>query len=182
MTRLKTQLVQPDVQADPSRLSGRITWHRDPGTPSLELELGTSSLSLAQLKGWLPGRGDLWSAIQGNLGDGGTLLLNRVKAGYRLGGSSQKTVEPFQPVHMDQVQDVKFDIELYLTQYKNAVHMNWAYKKNLFKPEALAHMATQFTQLLDYFSQNPGQSLSHQRADTAKPVKKRRLGRPRPKE
>jgi len=67
--------------------------------------------------------------------------------------------EHFVPHHIDRVQDVKFDLEGYLTEYSDGIDAYWVYKKNMFETHTLAYMMNQYLILLDVFSRNPGFSL-----------------------
>jgi len=62
----------------------------------------------------------------------------------------------FSPQHLEKAQDVKFDIEPYLTEYRNGIDILCVYKKSLFKPATIAYMFEEYQRLLDHFSQNPG--------------------------
>ncbi|MGE5342507.1 MAG: amino acid adenylation domain-containing protein [Candidatus Omnitrophota bacterium] len=60
-----------------------------------------------------------------------------------------------EPVHIDNFQETKFDLELYLTEYKNGIHIFWSYKKKLFKPETIVYMVNEYIKLLDFFTLHP---------------------------
>jgi tyrocidine synthetase-3 len=66
--------------------------------------------------------------------------------------------EPIEKPHAENYIEVKFDLEPYITEYKNGLQIYWSYKKNLFRPETIAYIAKEYIQLMDYFSRNPGES------------------------
>jgi non-ribosomal peptide synthetase component F len=70
----------------------------------------------------------------------------------------EAAIESFEPVHLEEVQDVKFDLEVYVTEYTNGIEMSWVYKKNMFKPATVDYMIRQYINQLEFFGKNPGQS------------------------
>ncbi len=66
-----------------------------------------------------------------------------------MGDTAGRELEPFTPSHPGQVQDVKFDLEPYVTEYRNGIDMYWAYKKSMFHPAAVESMVKQYIELLD---------------------------------
>jgi amino acid adenylation domain-containing protein len=58
--------------------------------------------------------------------------------------------------HMDS-QDVKFELEPYITQYKNGILMHWVDKKNLFRTSFIQYMVEEYIKLVDFFIGNPHQ-------------------------
>jgi acyl carrier protein len=50
--------------------------------------------------------------------------------------------------HMQVQRDVKFDIVLYITEYKNGIEMQWHYKMSLFKPESIESIAGKYLKLM----------------------------------
>jgi hypothetical protein len=67
----------------------------------------------------------------------------------------------FEHHHIAQVQDVKFDLEPYVTEYKNAIQMYWVYKRKLFKPENIEHIIEEYIKLLDFFTTGLHKSYKH---------------------
>ncbi|MCK4761088.1 MAG: hypothetical protein KAW12_02745, partial [Candidatus Aminicenantes bacterium] len=65
-------------------------------------------------------------------------------------------LEPFDSYHIEQAQDVKFDIEVYITEYRDGIDMYWAYKKNMFEPATIAHMVDLYIELAQFATGNPG--------------------------
>ncbi len=60
--------------------------------------------------------------------------------------------------HIPDISDVKFDIELYITQYKNAIDIIWTYRKNMFHPDSIDFLMKDYIELVEFFSRNPGES------------------------
>ncbi|HLP62423.1 MAG TPA: amino acid adenylation domain-containing protein, partial [Candidatus Deferrimicrobium sp.] len=62
------------------------------------------------------------------------------------------------PFHSENYHDTKFDLEPYVTEYKNGIHINWSYKKNVFKPGTIAFIADEYIKIIDFFTNNPSKS------------------------
>ncbi len=60
--------------------------------------------------------------------------------------------------HIPGISDVKFDIELYIAEYKNAIDIIWTYRKNMFHPDSIDFMMKEYIELVEFFSRNPGES------------------------
>ncbi|HLP46282.1 MAG TPA: condensation domain-containing protein, partial [Candidatus Kapabacteria bacterium] len=60
-------------------------------------------------------------------------------------------IENFKPGHTENVQDVKFDLEVYAAQYKNGILLNWVYKKSLFDPATIEYIGNLYMESLDFF-------------------------------
>jgi acyl carrier protein len=58
----------------------------------------------------------------------------------------------YQPHHLPGTQDVKFDIEPYITEYRNSIDIHWAYKKELFAPATIEYMVEEYSRLIDFFT------------------------------
>ncbi|MCP5054073.1 MAG: amino acid adenylation domain-containing protein, partial [bacterium] len=56
-------------------------------------------------------------------------------------------------------QNVKFDLEPYISEYKNGIQVNVAYNKNLFKAESIEIMMTKFRKMVEFFAINPHKRL-----------------------
>ena len=83
------------------------------------------------------------------------------------------TLESFEPIFLDTVQDVKFQLEVYVTEYSNGIDLYWAYKKHCFKPATMEYMAGEYLKQLAFFSQHTGDSFK----DYLAAVKNRKTGR-----
>ncbi len=56
--------------------------------------------------------------------------------------------------HRENIQDVKFDIEVYITEYENGILLYWAYKKSLYDPTDIEYIAGEYIGLVDFFKDN----------------------------
>jgi amino acid adenylation domain-containing protein len=68
-------------------------------------------------------------------------------------------VESFEASHVDAVQDVKFDLEPYITEYENGIRMWWVYRKSLFEPAAIEYIIDLYIKLLEFFARDSSRSL-----------------------
>jgi non-ribosomal peptide synthetase component F len=68
-------------------------------------------------------------------------------------------LQPFEPIHVPHTQDVKFDIEPYITEYSSGIELKWVYRKSGFAPETIGHIASQYLRICEYFVHNPGMNL-----------------------
>jgi len=75
--------------------------------------------------------------------------------------------------HVEKVQDVKFDIEPYVSEYPDGIYMNWVYRRSLFAPENIEHIVNEYIKLVDFFTAHSKQSYE----DFYKRGKKKKLKR-----
>ncbi|UCH96423.1 MAG: hypothetical protein JSV88_06120, partial [Candidatus Aminicenantes bacterium] len=54
--------------------------------------------------------------------------------------------------HIESIQDVKFDMEVYITEYENGILLYWTYKKSLYDPMDIQYVAGEYIKLLDFFT------------------------------
>ncbi|UCH95647.1 MAG: amino acid adenylation domain-containing protein, partial [Candidatus Aminicenantes bacterium] len=80
----------------------------------------------------------------------------------------------FQPGHVEKSQDVKFDLEPYISEYKNGIHIYWAFRKSLFTPKSIEYMVSEYIKLLDYFASHPNSDYKTYRDRGIKPIFKKR--------
>ncbi len=73
--------------------------------------------------------------------------------------AARETLEFFEPIHRDHKQDVKFDLEVYVTEYANGIGMLWAYKKNMFESSTVEYMIKQYLKQLGFFCRGPARPL-----------------------
>jgi len=66
------------------------------------------------------------------------------------------------------VQDVKFDIELYVREYSQGLGLDWRYRKGAYKPATIEFMAGEYHKLLAFFAADPGKGLLFQFSQTQK--------------
>ncbi len=57
--------------------------------------------------------------------------------------------------HTPHVQDVKFDVEPYISETGNGIHMDWRYKKDLFKTSTIEYIVGEYIKILRYFIEKP---------------------------
>jgi amino acid adenylation domain-containing protein len=85
-----------------------------------------------------------------------------ISVSFNMGNMQDATagtaIEDFTAHHVDHVQDVKFDMEPYLIEYRDGIDLFWSYKKRLFKPTTIGYMVQQYVNMLDFFTLNPGSS------------------------
>ncbi|NIM15654.1 MAG: amino acid adenylation domain-containing protein, partial [Candidatus Aminicenantes bacterium] len=90
------------------------------------------------------------------------------------------TINPNLPVltnteayHIETVQDAKFDIALYLTEYNNGINLVCCYYSQLFMPETIEKMMQMYMQVLQSVAEVPDKQLKEYKG----PTKKRKLKR-----
>jgi len=76
------------------------------------------------------------------------------------GERNRQNLENFESFHTDFVQDAKFDMVCYLTEYKNGIQINTHYYKQLFKPGKIEKMMRLYLQILEKISRCPGEKVS----------------------
>ena len=79
-----------------------------------------------------------------------------------IGETAAEKLEPFSSHHIGQIQDVKFDLEPYITEYRNGIDMYWAYKKNMFAPAFIETIAENYIKSLAFFTKHPCGNLNEQ--------------------
>jgi iturin family lipopeptide synthetase B len=90
------------------------------------------------------------------------------------------TINPNLPVlantgayHIETIQDAKFDIALYLTEYNNGINLVCCYYSQLFMPETIEKMMQMYVQVLRSVAEAPDKQLKEYKG----PTKKRKLTR-----
>jgi amino acid adenylation domain-containing protein len=68
-------------------------------------------------------------------------------------------LNPLECHHIDVTQDVKFNLEPYITEYENGIDLRWVYRKSLFKPLTIEYIANLYMELAAFFAQAPCRSL-----------------------
>lgn len=61
--------------------------------------------------------------------------------------------------HICKIQDVKFDMELYVKEYNNGLELYCNFKKSLFLPEQIEYMMKDYLQILKDISVSPNKSI-----------------------
>ena len=72
------------------------------------------------------------------------LNIHDVTAGMRLGN--------LESYHLESFKDVKFDIELFVTEYSNGIEINCNYRKSLFRSSKIEYILEAYVKLLDNIS------------------------------
>jgi tyrocidine synthetase-3 len=72
--------------------------------------------------------------------------------------SLSQELNPFEPLHIDYYQDVKFDMEMYLAEFKNGIAVRLSYKRDLYKPETVRYFIEEYIKSLDFFTVHTGKS------------------------
>ena len=81
-------------------------------------------------------------------------------------------LESMEPYHREEGNEVKFDLIMYVTEYRNGIELRCDYKKVLFDPAAISSVMTGYLKVIDFFSAGPAKTiLDYQQAN--RPVKKR---------
>jgi len=71
--------------------------------------------------------------------------------------------------HNENIQNVKFEIEPYITEYNNGIEINVNYNKNRFKPENIEYIMEKYRKLIEFFALHPNKQIGQY-----KETKKRR--------
>ncbi|MCP5049242.1 MAG: hypothetical protein GY940_18880, partial [bacterium] len=67
------------------------------------------------------------------------------------------SLENIESGHLDNypIPNVKFDIQPFVSEYKNAIQVDIAYNRNRFKPQNIEFMMQKYRKLIDFFALNP---------------------------
>ncbi|HLP61259.1 MAG TPA: condensation domain-containing protein, partial [Candidatus Deferrimicrobium sp.] len=65
-----------------------------------------------------------------------------------IGSTQQEDVKNLDSYHTEKVQDAKFDIVCYLTEYRNGIEINCHYYKNRFKPLTIEKIMEEYQEIL----------------------------------
>jgi non-ribosomal peptide synthetase component F len=76
-----------------------------------------------------------------------------------IGGTHQRTITHLESRHMEKVQDAKFDIVCYVSEYKNGIEINCHYFKTRFKPITIEMLMDLYLKMLDNVCREPGKKL-----------------------
>jgi len=63
------------------------------------------------------------------------------------------------PGHIQDVQEVKFDIELYVHDENHGLDLDWRYRGGAFKPATIEYIAGEYGRILAFFTANPHSKL-----------------------
>jgi amino acid adenylation domain-containing protein len=70
------------------------------------------------------------------------------------------SIDGIETGHIENIQDVKFDMEIYANQFNNGISIFWAYKKSLFDPVKIECFVEDYIALVDFFKDNFHKSYS----------------------
>jgi non-ribosomal peptide synthetase component F len=111
------------------------------------------------------------------------LIFSRLKIKYpaisvffnmiNIGSTHQQTLANHESRHIEKVQDAKFDIVLYVSEYKNGIEINCHYFKNRFKPQSIEKLMGFYRKTLEFICGDPGKKLKEYRFTTKKKKLKR---------
>ena len=71
-----------------------------------------------------------------------------------IGNSVESFIEPFAPKHIDKVQECKFDIVLYVTEYANGLEICCDYLTGMYKKETIVYLMERYRQNLISISED----------------------------
>jgi len=74
-------------------------------------------------------------------------------------GTLEKNLDSMESFHTDEVIDVKFDLMIYISEYKNGIRLNCNYKKAMFKPSTISSNMERYLNIIDFFTANPGKGI-----------------------
>ncbi len=63
--------------------------------------------------------------------------------------------------HKAHTQDVKYDLEIYATEYSDGILLHTTYKKSLFENSTIEFIVQQYVEMLEYFAANPTHTLKN---------------------
>jgi fengycin family lipopeptide synthetase D len=92
-----------------------------------------------------------------------------------LDNAALDTLKDFEPHHIEHVQDTKFDIHCYLTEYKNGIGISCHYFKERFMPETIEKIAHLYTKVLENIAGKPGEKIEEYSFTGKKKILKRKI-------
>ncbi|MCP5103978.1 MAG: hypothetical protein GY950_11395, partial [bacterium] len=90
-----------------------------------------------------------------------------------LGAAHRENLDNVDCYHIEKVQNAKFDIVCYITEYKNGIEINCHYFKERFKPVTIEKLLNLYMKILDNISAGPTKKIGEYRVSG----KKRKLRR-----
>ncbi|MCK4258362.1 MAG: amino acid adenylation domain-containing protein [Halanaerobiales bacterium] len=73
--------------------------------------------------------------------------------------ATENELKSFAGEHIENVQDVKFDLEFYVVEYKNGIEIYWNYKNSLFLPETIEYFANEYLKVLGEIATTPAKKI-----------------------
>jgi len=74
--------------------------------------------------------------------------------------SGQQHLQPFEPYHIPGSQDIKFDLEPYISEYADGIAMRWVYRKAKFEPATIEYIIDRYIKMLTFYVLNPQKTLA----------------------
>ncbi|UCH93606.1 MAG: amino acid adenylation domain-containing protein, partial [Candidatus Aminicenantes bacterium] len=74
---------------------------------------------------------------------------------------AEEAAEALESTRLPGVQDVKNDMNIYITEYINSIEVSWHYRQKMFKPETIEYMTGEYLNLLQAISINPLEKIKH---------------------
>ncbi len=71
-------------------------------------------------------------------------------------GTLEQELDSLESYHEGSGDEVKFNLVLYITEYKNGIEMNCNYRTALFKPATAASIMEKYKKISEFFAKNPG--------------------------
>jgi amino acid adenylation domain-containing protein len=76
-------------------------------------------------------------------------------------GPIQEELPSNTPYHTQKVVDVKFDLMLYISEFKNGIQIDCHYNKALFRAATVVSVMEKYSKIIDFFTAHPGKSMRH---------------------
>jgi amino acid adenylation domain-containing protein len=86
------------------------------------------------------------------------LLFNMFNLNERASEQELETSE-FEPSHIENVQDAKFEIVIFVTEYKNGIRVNCRYRKAVYKKERIEYIMRRYIGVLKTVAADPGKPI-----------------------
>jgi acyl carrier protein len=84
-----------------------------------------------------------------------SVLFNMINTGT----TEQQNLDNLASYHIEKIQDAKFEIVCYLTEYKNGIEINCHYYKNRFNPNIIEKLMERYLEILAHISDNPSRNI-----------------------
>ncbi|MCX6582597.1 MAG: amino acid adenylation domain-containing protein [Candidatus Aminicenantes bacterium] len=72
-----------------------------------------------------------------------------------IGTSAEERIEPFENYHIEDIQETKFPIHCYITEYKNGIQVECHYFRELFRPGTIEKIMGIYERILENISASP---------------------------
>ncbi|UCH98230.1 MAG: amino acid adenylation domain-containing protein [Candidatus Aminicenantes bacterium] len=91
-------------------------------------------------------------------------------------GTLARELDSLESYHAEESIDVKFDLMVYISEYKNGIELVCNYKKAMFKPSTISSIMERYLRVIDFFTAHPGKRIFDYK-QAKPPGKKRSLKR-----